>query len=196
MSYPQKISRDVVLQAALSQVATHGLDALSMRSLAAHLGVTPNALYRYFPSKGALAYAMADAVGTLMLDVIQRSAQGLHPLQALPVVAQAYVQFARDNPDLYGIKVRHCNEPDAPESHNQIWRFVTDLAETLHTPWPSQDLAVALWAFLHGMVELDRANALQGRPAELAMQTGLQVMIAGLLSQAGHGPGATAAKRT
>ncbi len=193
MSYPQKISRDVVLQTAMALAESHGMAALSMRSIAAELGVTPNALYRYFASKAELEYAMADEVGTMMLNVLLPAAQAPSPLQALPAVARAYIQFARQHPELYGIKLRYCNdEVNEPASHTHVWEFVTALAEGLNTPWPAEDLALSLWAFLHGMVELDRAKALNGRAPEDAMLTGLEVMVAGLLASAGRGSGITA----
>lgn len=188
MSYPQKISREVVLQAAMALTESQGLAALSMRSLAAQLGVTPNALYRYFPSKAELEYAMADEVGRMLLEVIQPAAQTSNPLDAMPAVARAYIQFARQHPELYGIKLRYCNDDvNEPASHAHVWAFVIELARTLNTPWPAEDLALSLWAFLHGMVELDRAKALNGRAPEEAMQSGLEVMIAGLLASAGRG---------
>jgi AcrR family transcriptional regulator len=193
MSYPQKISRDVVLQTAMALAESHGMAALSMRSIAAELGVTPNALYRYFASKAELEYAMADEVGRMLLRVIEPVTQTTHPLQALPAVARAYIQFARQHPELYGIKLRYCNdEVNEPASHAHVWQFVIALAEGLNTPWPAEDLALSLWAFLHGMVELDRAKALNGRAPEDAMLTGLEVMIAGLLASAGQGSGVPA----
>ena len=54
MSYPKKTSRETILEAAIGLIEAQGLDQLSMRALAAQLGVTPNALYRYFASKAEL----------------------------------------------------------------------------------------------------------------------------------------------
>ena len=59
MSYPKKTSRETILEAAIGLIESNGVDELSMRSLAAQLGVTPNALYRYFASKQELEVAMA-----------------------------------------------------------------------------------------------------------------------------------------
>lgn len=57
---PPKISRDDVLRAALRIVDDDGLDGLTMRSLGAALSVDPMAVYRLFPSKSAVAAALAD----------------------------------------------------------------------------------------------------------------------------------------
>jgi AcrR family transcriptional regulator len=45
-------------EAALSLIARHGYDAVSMRQLAAEVGVQAAALYRYFPTKQDLLFAL------------------------------------------------------------------------------------------------------------------------------------------
>lgn len=54
-------ARDMVIQAAILLADRDGLTALTMRRLAAHLGVSPMALYRYIPDKDELLRQMADA---------------------------------------------------------------------------------------------------------------------------------------
>src|SRR5262249_41170595 len=49
-----RISRAVVVDAALRIVDRDGLDGVSMRRLAAAIGATPMALYRHVPNKAAL----------------------------------------------------------------------------------------------------------------------------------------------
>ena len=55
------LSPDDVVQAAMEIADEEGLGALSMHVLAAKLGFTTMALYRYFPSKDALIDAIIDA---------------------------------------------------------------------------------------------------------------------------------------
>src|ERR1039458_8139941 len=59
-----KITRDVVLAAALEIIDRDGADALSMRRLAAALGRDPMILYRYAPNKAALLDGVAETVVT------------------------------------------------------------------------------------------------------------------------------------
>lgn len=56
------LNRDVLAAAALDIVDAEGLGALSMRRLAARLGVDPMAAYRHVPNKAALLDAVLDAV--------------------------------------------------------------------------------------------------------------------------------------
>ena len=56
------LSEAAVLAAARRVVDAGGLTALSMRRLARELGVAPNALYTYFPTKDALVDGLLDSL--------------------------------------------------------------------------------------------------------------------------------------
>ncbi|MCD2469499.1 TetR/AcrR family transcriptional regulator [Streptomyces sp. MBT42] len=59
-----------IVAAAIAIADAEGLDAVSMQRVAADLGVTTMALYRYFPGKGELVDLMADSVlGTPPEDI-------------------------------------------------------------------------------------------------------------------------------
>ena len=57
-----QMSRESILAAAFDLLDNGGHEALSMRGLAAHLSVTPMALYHHFPDRSALVREMSDAV--------------------------------------------------------------------------------------------------------------------------------------
>jgi AcrR family transcriptional regulator len=57
-----KLSRPLVLAAAVELVDAHGIEALSMRSLAARLGVEAMSLYNHVPSKEALLDGIVETV--------------------------------------------------------------------------------------------------------------------------------------
>jgi Transcriptional regulator len=58
----ERLSRERVLAAAVDFTDRNGLDAISMRRLAAELGVVPMALYKHVADKQALLDGMADLV--------------------------------------------------------------------------------------------------------------------------------------
>jgi TetR/AcrR family tetracycline transcriptional repressor len=59
---PARLTREQIVEAALSVTDAEGLDALSMRRLGRELEVSPMALYSYFESKRDLVRAMLDVV--------------------------------------------------------------------------------------------------------------------------------------
>lgn len=62
MALSKDLSRDKVVDAALAILGTHGLAALSMRRVAAALGVQPGALYWHVESKQELLAQLADRI--------------------------------------------------------------------------------------------------------------------------------------
>lgn len=67
------LSRTRVLQAAMDYADTHGIEALSMRSLAQELGVVPMALYKHVAGKDDLLDGMIEVV---VGEIIQAPATG------------------------------------------------------------------------------------------------------------------------
>jgi TetR/AcrR family tetracycline transcriptional repressor len=63
-----RLSRDDVLARALALLDEVGLEALTMRRLAAALGVQPGAIYWHFANKQALEDAMAEAMMVGLLE--------------------------------------------------------------------------------------------------------------------------------
>jgi AcrR family transcriptional regulator len=57
-----RLSRPLVLEAAVALADEHGLDGFSMRRLAQQLGVVPMALYKHVASKDELLDGMVDSV--------------------------------------------------------------------------------------------------------------------------------------
>jgi AcrR family transcriptional regulator len=58
----ERLSREAILQAALRIVDDEGLDAMTMRRLAATLGVNPMSIYHHLPNKAAVFAGLAELV--------------------------------------------------------------------------------------------------------------------------------------
>jgi TetR/AcrR family tetracycline transcriptional repressor len=57
---PRAVTEQAILDAALSQLDIGGAAAVSIRGIAAQVGVAPNAVYTYFPSKAAVLRALVE----------------------------------------------------------------------------------------------------------------------------------------
>ena len=62
MPYPQRTDRAAIVAAAIEVIDEHGLDGVSLRAIAARLGIRQPALYHHFASKAGLLDAVADEV--------------------------------------------------------------------------------------------------------------------------------------
>ena len=60
MPRPQRITRDLLLDAAMQIVDADGLDGLTMRRLGQAVGAVPAMVYRFFADKSELVEALAD----------------------------------------------------------------------------------------------------------------------------------------
>ena len=103
------LSHDQVVKAALEILRVDGLDALSMRRVAAELGVAPNALYSHVPDKAGLIDAVLDAV---LADVVIPS-QGAWRARIERLLLDSR-RVLLDHPDLVPLfMARQTNGPNA-----------------------------------------------------------------------------------
>jgi AcrR family transcriptional regulator len=58
----QSLTREEIIDAALGLIRTHGLPGLTMRAVAAELGVTPMAVYYYVADKDELVRLVAETI--------------------------------------------------------------------------------------------------------------------------------------
>jgi TetR/AcrR family transcriptional regulator, tetracycline repressor protein len=92
-----RLSREVVAARALELADADGLDALTIRRLAADLGVTPMALYWHFADKGAL---MAGVAEQLLGEVELPAAADGDPIDQLHELLSALLRTLRAHPRL------------------------------------------------------------------------------------------------
>jgi AcrR family transcriptional regulator len=138
-----------IVSVARELLEREGADALTMRALAARLGIRAPSLYKHFGDKEELETAII-AVGfeeaAVAIETAARSARS-RPLAA---IARAYRRFALERPHLYRLMndrpLRRDLLPDGVEA-----RAAAPLLEAVG----SLERARAAWAFAHGMVTLE-----------------------------------------
>src|SRR5580704_13179875 len=114
MPYPSKTNRQTILSAAVKDLAKGGIRDLSLRNLAASLGLAPNAIYRYFSDRSALEAALANEAARQLELALRKAAEGCAPVTAIREMSSAYIKFARDNRHLYEVMMSlHASEHDA-----------------------------------------------------------------------------------
>src|SRR3954468_21340281 len=96
------INREAVLDATLALAEERGLDAVSMRAVAARLGVTPMALYRHVGDKQGLL----DGLVERLLDELPDPDPSLPPEERLRSLGGALREMARRHPDAFLMLLR------------------------------------------------------------------------------------------
>jgi AcrR family transcriptional regulator len=175
MAYPSKTDRETILAAAMDQVARDGIDKLAIRSVAAALDLTPNALYRYFASLATLEAALAEDSRRRLLAVLRRTADGKSAEQAIRSIAKAYVRFAREHPQIFSLTLLRSDiEPGA---HVESWTFVLAQVTRIYGEVKAPAAAIVLWAFLHGITALEAARVFGERKPLSSFEFGLNMWI-------------------
>jgi len=187
MPYPAKTNAETILAAAIEYLEQYGEETLSMRELASRLGLTPRALYRYYPDRAALEAAMAEeGFRRLRRDLIDAVGECVGK-EALQASAVAYLAFAQTHPAWYALLMRfRVQTPGLLEAGHEIWAFEVELMAQIVGAERATSAAVALWAFLHGFVQLERAAILGDEKPRSGFEVGLEAFLAGLLVLSAH----------
>lgn len=167
MSTSQAAYHHGSLHAALIEAGMAALDGgsgldLSLRDLARTVGVSPAAVYRHFPNKGALLAALAHE-GLAILGAAQREAyrEAGGGLRGFVETGRAYVRFALAHPALFRLVFAH-GDPAAvpPGKEDPASRLLHEsTVELTGGDGPAAErLALRAWSLAHGiaMLMLDR----------------------------------------
>ena len=138
-------------------------DAVSIRAVAAHVGVTPPSIYLHFADKEALLDAVLVDLFTELDDVMQQAAAGIDdPLERLRQHGLAYVRFARSSPEYYRLATMavrtEAGNVDSILGTAAFTHFNATVVDCMDAgifakgdPLP---VALELWAAAHGIASL------------------------------------------
>jgi AcrR family transcriptional regulator len=158
--------------AAIHLFAVQGYDAVTMRALAAELGVSAMTPYRYLAGKEELFALVRAEAFRRFADRLEASLETTRgPLERLFDIKRAYVQFAVDDPDAYRTMFElrpPVPDLELPELLAEIRRAfgclldtVTDAVRTGALQGDPLTIAHLMWASTHGLVSLHLAGRLR-----------------------------------
>jgi AcrR family transcriptional regulator len=162
--------RDRLCAAAERLFAERGPDAVTMRQLAAELGVSPMTPYRYFQDKEAILAAVRIAGFERFAAALEAArASGRSARAKAAAVGEAYVSFAFDHPHTYKLMF-DLNQPmdladDAlvaasRRAHATMTGWVEDQVEAGEMQGDPETIGAMFWAATHGVVVLEMAGKL------------------------------------
>ncbi|MGH6957925.1 MAG: TetR/AcrR family transcriptional regulator [Caulobacteraceae bacterium] len=183
--------REKLIDAAERLFGAHGLEAVTMRQLAAEVGVSPMTPYRYFADKEAILAAVRARAFNRHADALEAAYEATADdlERASEAVGRAYVEFAFSHPEAYKLifDVTQTNERDYPDlvaagerSRRTMTRHLEALAAAGKFDGDAEFVGHMLWAALHGPIML----AFSGK---LSQRYSAQRIIDGLMEVLGRG---------
>jgi AcrR family transcriptional regulator len=163
-------TRDRVFEAARALYDAEGIEGLSMRKVAAAVGLTPMALYRHFADKDALVDALT-ADGLAVWD--RRLASALEidagPIAMVEAGLLAFVDFALEEPRRFEaafvLPARSARkfpedfaERRSPPVNRLLDRIEAARAQGLITDAGALEVMMTVWGLGQGLVSLYRAG--------------------------------------
>jgi AcrR family transcriptional regulator len=170
--------RRALLNEAVRTIREDGVDALTLRTAGARLGVSRTAMYRHFADKSALLAAVATEGFRLLREKLTdawiRGGRGVKGFAAMGV---AYVDFAVDNPSHYrvmfgGLVRGECRDPELLAEARGAFEALVDALVSLQQQQrvrADDPLRVAqfVWATVHGVAMLAIDGQLQNQGAKV-----------------------------
>jgi AcrR family transcriptional regulator len=165
------------------QFAEHGPEAVTIRQLAAEMGVSAMTPYRYFADKDAiLAAVRARAFDRHAQALEDARASAVDPVARAGAIGAAYVRFALENPEAYKLMfdIRQPNAGDYPElvraaarSRATMTAHLRDLAGAGLFHGDPDKVGHLYWAALHGPIMLQLSGMLEAPLDARALISGL-----------------------
>ncbi len=143
-----------------------GEDGLTMRGIASRLGVSATALYQHFEGKASILRAIRFHGMAMINAVLEPCFSDPDPLECVASVSRTYIQFARDNPWLYGvlftgegIDYSVLSEDEAKlvsQSHEKVIQCFRDAKSSglLRDDIDAETAPLLIWAANHGAATL------------------------------------------
>ncbi len=160
--YPGDLQADL-LAAALAVLAERGPDALTLRAVAARVGVSHAAPARWYPTKSHLLTAVAThAFRELVAGMARALDDTVDPPAALQAAARAYLEFAHTHPGHFAVMWRDdllLDDPDLRQAGDEsLAQFLGAVEDAVRTGWAAghdpEAVADLAWSTVHGLAVL------------------------------------------
>lgn len=167
--------RERLLADATGVIAGEGSVALTLRGLAALSGTSTTAVYSLFGSKDSLLQAVLTRAFDTFADANEQVPQTDDPVRDIQGLGATYVQWALDQPQLYGVMFGDALVGIGPGEECLAaaaramapLRSAVDRAigQGVFRPADPETVMTSLWAQVHGLASLLLTGHLDNSPA-------------------------------
>ncbi|WP_417881117.1 TetR/AcrR family transcriptional regulator [Vibrio sp.] len=166
-SYHHDDLRSKIILTGVKKLKSDGIQSITLRGIAAELGVSRTAPYRHFKDKHALLCAIASE-GYIRFTQKLKQASDLYPesqpQEKLQAVGKAYYEFAAQYPEYYKLmfslsNLQYSSDPELEQNSQESFQFLCDLLLLCQKEGVVKQEDVMLqahfvWASLHGYCSL------------------------------------------
>jgi AcrR family transcriptional regulator len=176
--------RDALVQAALKEAEQGGPEAISIKALAAKLGVSQPAPYRHFADRDALLQAVTAEAFRQFNAILRKAIDASSKRSKLSRFAQAALDFGLRRNGIYRLmfasRVMAC-AAEHSELHIAADEALALLIESMEVPAVGlvrERQALLVWAALHGVVSLAEQGLLTGQVAKVSREELVEDIVA------------------
>lgn len=159
--------RQLIVTTARHLAESEGWEAVTTRRLSTEIEYSQPVLYKHFTGMEQIADAIAiDGFGELADALRAARSDADSAGDALTRVAHAYLDFARDNPAVYDAMFTRATAlrfaaADTPPALTVAFAELHEAVAPVADEQDADTLTEVLWAALHGLVTLGRADRLR-----------------------------------
>ena len=161
-----RLSRDSIVNAALTFLDREGWDALTINALATQLGTKGPSLYNHVNSLGDLRRTVRMRVVGDIIDMLNTVGQGRTRDDAVMVMASAYRSYAHHHPGRYSAFTRMPLGGDDPEFTEATRAAAAPVISVLASYGLEGEnafyAALEFWSAMHGFVLLEMTGVMNG----------------------------------
>jgi AcrR family transcriptional regulator len=184
--------RRVVLDAAIRLLVEGGLNALSMRRVAAEVGASTTVLYTLFGGKPGLIEALWIEGFDRLWQAEEEAEPADDPLRRLATLGRAYRTHALANPDYYRVMFGGAIPGFKPSEQalalsRRTRAVLVDAVRAcidagVMQPNDPERVATILWATVHGVVSLEIAGEIAEPDAEPIFSDAMRAVVSGFFA--------------
>jgi AcrR family transcriptional regulator len=163
---PTRLSRDSIVNAALTFLDREGWDALTINALAMQLGTKGPSLYNHVNSLEDLRRTVRMRVVGDIIEMLNTVGEGRTRDDAVTAMASAYRSYAHHHPGRYSAFTRMPLGGDDPEFTEATRAAAAPVISVLASYGLDGDnafyAALEFWSAMHGFVLLEMTGAMTG----------------------------------
>ncbi|MCL2253348.1 MAG: TetR/AcrR family transcriptional regulator [Lachnospiraceae bacterium] len=157
-----------MIEKGVEMINEQGVNALSLRKLAAACGVSHAAPYSHFSNKDELFTAIQKHITDKFVTVLSESLIGMDTLDGLQNMGCAYVMFFVHNPQYFHFTFNrmgiHIDFTEIPSGYEPFELYRNNISQILSKINYPQELWIKTilthWAFVHGLASIAIMNGI------------------------------------